>query len=142
MLMDVFKSAMQRKSVKDSDLYDWEKETSEEDSVNALQATLAGVALNTNNNNNNNNNNNLANHSVKNANLTNGGGSLNTPFCDLNNHHLQQSLNNNNNNLTTNKDQELNNNNIDLSIKHENNILLTNDDKLMNNSNKIKLISK
>ena len=140
--MDVFKSAMQRKSVKDSDLYDWEKETSEEDSVNILQATLAAAALNNNNNNNNNKNNNnnnntnVLNQSQKNTNITNGGGSLVTPYGENHNHHLQpQSLNNNNsnmNNLNQVKDQELNNN-IESSLKNEN--MITNDEKLVNNSN-------
>ena len=131
MLMDVFKSAMQRKSVKDSDLYDWEKETSEEDSVNVLQATLAAAALN------NNNTTNVINQSQKNANVTNGG-SLVTPYGDNHNHnHIQQpqSLNNNNsnmNNLNQVKDQELNNN-IESSLKNEN--MITNEDKLVNNNN-------
>ena len=130
MLMDVFKSAMQRKSVKDSDLYDWEKETSEEDSVNVLQATLAAAALNSNNNNVN-----LINQSQKNANITNGG-SLVTPYGENHNHHVQpQSMNNNNsnmNNLNQVKDQELNNN-IESSLKNDN--MITNDEKIVNNSN-------
>ena len=48
LLMDVFRSAKQRKNVKESDLYDWERETNnEEDSVNALQNTLAVAAITT-----------------------------------------------------------------------------------------------
>lgn len=46
--MDVFRSSMQRKLIKESDLFDWEKENSEEDaSVNALQTTLALVGITT-----------------------------------------------------------------------------------------------
>lgn len=54
MLMDVFRAAMQRKLIKDSDPYDWEKEVSEEESVAALQAEMKHTAITNNNNNNNN----------------------------------------------------------------------------------------
>lgn len=33
LLMNVFKTSMARKNIKDSDLYDWEKESIEEDSM-------------------------------------------------------------------------------------------------------------
>lgn len=46
--MDVFRSSMQRKMIKESDPFDWEKENSEEDaSVNALATTLAVAGLTT-----------------------------------------------------------------------------------------------
>lgn len=48
LLMDVFRSSMQRKMVKESDAFDWEKENSEEDaSVNALATTLALAGITT-----------------------------------------------------------------------------------------------
>lgn len=46
--MDVFRSSMQRKNIKETDPYDWEKENSEEDaSVNALATTMAMAGLTT-----------------------------------------------------------------------------------------------
>ena len=105
MLMDVFKSAMQRKAVKESDLYDWEKESSEEESIAALQATMQHAALTTRGGGTE-----LGlNPSQKNvAATTIAPGSLLTPYGD-------QNFNNNNNNM---KDANFMNQELD-SVKNE-----------------------
>lgn len=104
MLMDVFKASMQRKSVKDTDPYDWEKENSEEESVAVLQQNMKQANLNTNAATSNgillNNNPTSTNKNI--ANATMAPGSLMTPFGDMNN-----LTNNNNNNNANYKDSNL-----------------------------------
>lgn len=86
MLMDVFKASMQRKLVKESDAYDWEKEVSEEESVVALQATMKQTGLNTNITTTNNQNLLLNQQTNKNAlGATIAPGSMLTPYGDNNN---------------------------------------------------------
>ena len=101
MLMDVFKAAMQRKSIKDSDPYDWEKENSEEESIAVLQQNLKQTHLNTHQgptsngimlNQTSTNKNNLG--------ATMAPGSALSPFGDMN-------LANNNNNNINYKDSNL-----------------------------------
>ena len=103
MLNDVFSSAMQRESIKDSDPFDWEKEAGEEESNAAAQTLkttlqLAGITgLTTRAD--------LLNQSQKNGlGATLGNPSLMTPYGDHQNH-MQISINNNKNNDNSNENK-------------------------------------
>ena len=117
MLSDVFISAMQRESIKESDPYDWEKETSDEDSVNALKTTLAlagitGMTTRAD----------LVNQSQKNAlGATLAAQSLMTPYGD-NNNLLQGSNTNNNNQLKDHMSSNIQNQTNELNNNHNNNL--------------------
>lgn len=146
MLSDVFISAMQRESIKESDPYDWEKETSDEDSVNALKTTLAlagitGMTTRAD----------LVNQSQKNAlGATLAAQSLMTPYGDNNNLLQGSNTNNNNNQLKdhmssnlqnqTNELNNNNNNNLDSSFNY--NDVNMNGDKSNNNQQSAKKIPK
>ena len=106
MLNDVFSSAMQRESIKDSDPFDWEKETSEEESManQTLKTTLqmAGITGITTRAE-------LLNQSQKNGlGATLGNQSLATPYGDHQNQ-MQMTANNNNNNNKNDQSNENNN---------------------------------
>ena len=118
MLNDVFTSAMQRESVKESDLFDWEKEASEEESNAAANHTLkttlqlAGITGITTRAD-------LLQSQKNGLGATLGNPSLAmTPYGDHNpnnhQHNQKEPLVNDNNNNNSN-----NNNNIDLSYNYE-----------------------
>ncbi|CAF0841946.1 unnamed protein product [Brachionus calyciflorus] len=127
MLMDVFKSAIARKSIKETDMYDWEKETSqslEEDQMLQLQNTLAVAGLTTRAEINSQN---KPNTTTNPALLNNQ--SVLTPYGD---HHYKHNKNENNNN---------NNNNLVESTNAQSNLNDAYSQQSVNNSSKKPSIS-
>jgi len=106
MLMDVFKAAMQRKLIKESDPYDWEKENSEEESINALQANLnKQVTLVNNINQASTNQNAILTTQQHQTNKINTTIPPNTPYADLTNNNNNTTNNNNANFQEANSDK-------------------------------------